>query len=126
MNELHGPQWQPIERLDYVLALVRGMIEESREQRGLFREAGIASLDSAPIARARRAYADRLDLIALFREQLARWRNERPSRDQEKKLDDVQTFLDEDERLSREILRVVGYVPLDHGKDRANPPRSRN
>lgn len=126
MNELRGPQWQPIERLDCVLTLVRGMTEESREQRGLFREAGIAPLDAATITRARRAYADRLDLIALFREQLARWRNERPSRDQEKKLDEVQTYLEEDERLSREILRVVGYVSLDSGTGRASSPRSRN
>jgi hypothetical protein len=74
MNDPHGPQWQPIEQLDYVLALVRGMIEETREQRRPFREAGVTALDSATIVRTRRAYADRLDLIALFRGQLARWR----------------------------------------------------
>jgi hypothetical protein len=84
------------------------MIEETREQRSLFREAGVANLDSATVARTRRAYADRLDLIALFREQLARWRQEPPSPAQTKKLDETKTLLDEDERLSREILGTVG------------------
>jgi len=110
-------QWQPIERLDTVLGLVRGMMEETREQRSHFREAGVADLDSATIARTRRAYADRLDLIALFREQLARWRQERPSPAQTKKLGETETLLDEDEQLSREILGTFGVHDQGDRKD---------
>lgn len=115
MKDQHGPEWQPIEKLDYVLGLVRGMAEESREQRGLFREAGIATLDQATIVRARHVYADRLDLVAIFREQVERWRKQRPSREQARKMDELQLLLQEDEGISREILGIIGYVPTGHG-----------
>lgn len=103
-------RWQPIDRLDYVLGLVRGMTEETRGQRDLFRQAAVITLDSETMIRTRRAYADRLDLIALFREQLGRWGKAGPSRQQTDKIENVKALLDEDERLSREILHLVGYV----------------
>jgi hypothetical protein len=101
-------QWQPIEQLDSVLGLVRGMTEETREQRGLYQESGVATLDAGTIARIRRAYADRLDLIALFRQQLARWRKERLTQAQIRQLEEFKVLLDEDERLSREIQMMFG------------------
>ena len=58
MRDPYGPQWQPIEKLDAVLDLVRGMTEETREQRGQYRESGFVTLDGATISRIRRAYAD--------------------------------------------------------------------
>lgn len=113
-------QWQPIERLDDVLALIGGMVEESREQRELFRQAGVASLDQATVTRTRRAYADRLGVLGLFRGQLERWGKERPSPDQAKSIKNARRLLDEDERIAREILGIVGYhAPF--GQDRRLP-----
>ncbi len=107
-------QWQPIERLDDVLALIGGMVEESREQRGLFRQAGVASLDQATVTRTRRAYADRLGVLGLFRGQLERWGKERPTAGQITKIKNAERLLEEDERFAREILGIVGYhAPFD-------------
>lgn len=113
-------QWQPIERLDEILALIAGMVEESREQRDLFRQAGVASLDSATLSRTRRAYADRLGVIDLFRGQLERWGKARPSTVQIAKIEKARRLLEEDGRFAREILGIVGYhAPFD--QDRRPP-----
>jgi hypothetical protein len=113
-------QWQPIERLGDVLALIDGMVEESREQRELFRDAGVATLDQATVSRTRRAYSDRLGVLGLFRRQLERWGKERSSPDQTKRIKNAQRLLDEDERIAREILGIVGYhAPF--GQDRRPP-----
>jgi hypothetical protein len=121
MSDPYGPQWQPIEQLDSVLGLVRGMTEETREQRGLYRESGVATLDAPTIARIRRAFADRLDLIALFRQQLDRWRKERLTPSQIWKLEEFKLLLDEDERLSREIQMMFGSgSPHDRARSGGN------
>lgn len=110
-------QWQPIERLDDVLALIGGMVEESRQQRELFRDAGVATLDQAAVSRTRHAYSDRLGVLGLFRRQLERWGEGRPSPDQIKRIKNAHRLLDEDERIAREILGIVGYhAPF--GQDR--------
>lgn len=115
MSDPYGPQWQPIEQLDSVLGLVRGMTEETREQRSLYRESEVATLDAGTIARIRRAYADRLDLIALFRQQLSRWRKEGPNFVQTRKMEEFKDLLDEEERLSREIVRIFGVRSAQDG-----------
>lgn len=99
-------QWQPIEQLQHVSGIARGMTEETRGQRKLLRDSGVATLDATTVERIRRAYADRLDLIPLFRRQLLRWRGERLSSDQKQTLEELETLLDEDERLSREIQKM--------------------
>lgn len=114
-------QWQPIAHLDHVLGMVRGMTVETREQRKVYRDAAVSTLDSAAVARIRGAYADRLDLIGLFREQLGRWRGEKLSPDQERKLKELGTLLDEEERISREIQRMFGAAtPSDGGAGSKN------
>ena len=114
-------QWQPIERLDDVLALIGGMVEESRQQRELFRDAGVATLDQVTISRTRQAYSDRLGVLGLFRRQLERWGKERPSPDQTKSIKNARRLLDEDERIAREILGIVGYhAPFGQDRRRQN------
>lgn len=119
-------RWQPVGMVDNVAALVRGMSEETKEQRVLFWRSDVSTLDPATVARARRAYGDQLDMISLFREQLRRWRSERLSAAQSKKVDELGRLLDHDERLSREILGIVGHVALETGQDRTNQARLRN
>jgi hypothetical protein len=72
-------------------------------------------LDAATIARIRRPYADRLDFIALFRQQLSRWRKERLSPAQVRQLEEFRVLLNEDERLSREIQRIFGVRSIEDG-----------
>lgn len=119
-------QWQPIEMLDSISALIRGMAAETKEQRGLFRQSEVSTLDTATMSRTRRAYGDRLELISLFREQLKRWRREPLSAAQSKMVDELRLLLEEDERLSREILGIVGYVALENRTDRPNQSRLGN
>jgi hypothetical protein len=126
MDMVQGPQWQPIEMLGAVFDLVCGMTQESREQRKLFGKAEVSTLDRATVERTRRAYADRLDLIRLFREQVSRWRKDRLSRDQEMKSNELGRLLDEDERLCREILGIAGYVAPQGKADRKDKSPTRN
>jgi hypothetical protein len=101
-------QWQPLSQLDYVLGIVRGMTEETRDQRRLYQEPGVTSLDPETVGRIRAAYSDRLDLIELFRKQHQRWQKEKLNAEQAGKLMELKALLDEDERLSREIQRLFG------------------
>ncbi len=108
MEEDQDVQWQPLSQLDDVLGIVRGMAGETREQRRMFRESSVASLDAGTVERIRGAYSDRLALIELFRKQLKRWRKERLNAEQAGKLKEFEALLDEDEQLSREIERLFG------------------
>jgi hypothetical protein len=116
MREDERVQWQPLSQLEYVLGIVQGMTAETREQRGLFRESGVSSLDTAAISRIRSAYADRLHIIRLFREQADRWGKETLTPDQKRDLEELRTLLDEDERLSREIQRLFGVGSAGKGR----------
>lgn len=114
-------QWQPIERIDEILALIAGMVEESREQRELFRQAGVASLESTTLSRTRRAYTDRLGVFDLFRRQLERWGKVPPSTAQIAKIEKARRLLEEDHRFAREILGIVGHhAPFDQDRQRRN------
>lgn len=126
MGDEGAVRWQAIEMLDTIATLLRRMAEETRQQRGLFGQSEVSTLDPAIVERTRGAYGDRLDMISLFREQLTRWRTERLSAAQSEKVDELGRLLDEDEQLSREILGIVGGVARENGPGRASQSRSRN
>lgn len=103
-------QWQPIEQLNYVLELIRGTLAETRTQVDLFRRARTASLDQATVDRAKRLYTERLELNAVFREQLARWPKLPISQDQEGKLQEAAVLLDSDDACAKENLTLAGKL----------------
>ena len=109
MAEDGALEWQPIEMLATISALVREITEESREQRRLRGKAEVSTLDQSTIERTRRAYCDRLWVIAPLRKQLVRWRPGRLSASETRQFDERGRLLEEDERLSRKILGIVGY-----------------
>ena len=114
MSEHNEIQWHPVERLDYVLTLIRTSVPEAREQLESLRGARHGSLDQAIVDRAKRVYTERVEMNGLFREQLARWRRGSLSEEQEKKVKEALGLLDTDDQCAREILEIVGgLVSID-------------
>jgi hypothetical protein len=110
MARKDGVHWQPIEKLDYVLTLIRTSAPEARQQLEDFRSAGPGSLDQAIVERAMRVYSDSLEMNALFHEQLVRWRKLPLTRGQEKKVEEAEGLLKGDDECAREIIAIASRV----------------
>jgi hypothetical protein len=69
------PRWQPIASLPIVAHVIDGQLEAAEEQHRLLRLARPGSLDAAIVERIVRVYTEEIELLAIYAEQLDRWRS---------------------------------------------------
>src|SRR2546422_8186326 len=69
------PRWQPIASLPLIARVIDGQLEAAEEQHRLLLQARPGSLDDATVERVIRVYTEEVDLLAVYDEQLGRWRS---------------------------------------------------
>ena len=69
------PRWQPITSLPLIARVIDGQLEVAEEQYRLLLQARPGSRDAATVERVVRVVTDEVDLLAVYDEQLVRWRN---------------------------------------------------
>ena len=69
------PHWQPIASLPLIAHVIDGQLEAAEEQHRLLRLARPGSLDNATVERVVRVFTEEVELLAVYSEQLDRWRS---------------------------------------------------
>ncbi len=69
------PRWQPIASLPLIAHVIDGQLEAAEEQHRLLRLARPGSLDNATVERVVRVFTEEAELLAVYSEQLDRWRS---------------------------------------------------
>ena len=69
------PRWQPIASLPLIARVIDGQLETAEEQHRLLLQAQPGSLDDATVERVVRVFTEEVDLLAVYDEQLGRWRS---------------------------------------------------
>src|SRR5712691_3929426 len=69
------PSWQPIASLPLIAHVIDGQLEAAEEQHRLLLQARPGSLDDATVERVVRVYTEAVELLAVYDEQLDRWRS---------------------------------------------------
>jgi hypothetical protein len=89
------PRWQPIASLPLIAHVIDGQLQAAEEQHRLLRQARPGSLDDATVERVIRVFTEEVDLLAVYDEQLGRWRSGPLAGAQRREID----------RLSRQLAR---------------------
>jgi len=85
-----GPvNWQPISAMPLIASMIDEALEDTREQIKTLTEASGRPhvMDDATVDRIDRVYAEQMEFVEIYAEQIGRWRNERPSANQARDLD---------------------------------------
>lgn len=88
------PNWQPIEALPLIAGMLDGQLHDVRQQVANLERCQHRPwvLDASMIARIRAVFGEQRDMMPVFREQLARWRDspiDEPLRQELNRLDAV-------------------------------------
>ena len=84
-----APHWQPLTALPLIASLIDGELADAQEHHATLLAARDRPyvLDDATVDRSIKLHAEQRDFLWVFAEQLARWRNERPTDEQRRELD---------------------------------------
>jgi hypothetical protein len=69
------PRWHQIGSLPIIAHVIDGQLEAAEEQHRLLRLARPGSLDNATVERVVRVFTEEVELLAVYSEQLDRWRS---------------------------------------------------
>jgi signal transduction histidine kinase len=99
------PNWQPLTVLPLIASLIDGELADGQEHHASLLAVRDRPhvLDDATVERSIKLHTEQRDFLGVFAQQLARWRNERPTDAQRRELDRLEGQL---ERL-RAILSAI-------------------
>jgi hypothetical protein len=105
MPKTNPVNWQPISQMPLISSMIDTALNDTREHLGTLSKAKDRPhvLDDATIDRVERVHAEQMDYVELYTEQISRWRNEKPSAAQARKLD----RMDEQNQQLRGVTPVV-------------------
>ena len=106
------PQWQPLSALPLIAQLIRETLKGTDEQYHDLREVEEKPhiLDDATVDRVIRLYTVQAEDVALFEEQLARWKKEALTPDQEGEIEQLHEQLQQLGALEAKILLLAGKL----------------
>ena len=129
MADNPAPHWQPLTALPLIASLIDDELADGQEHHATLLSVRDRPyvLDDATVERSIKLHAEQRDFLGVFAEQLARWRNERPTDAQCRELDRLEgqlerlrTVLDDILALAEElkqgtIERVLAKSDLERG-----------
>lgn len=100
-----APNWQPLTALPLIASLIDGELADAQEHHATLLSVRDRPyvLDDATVERSIKLHTEQRDFLGVFAEQLARWRQERPTEEQRHELDRLEGQL---ERL-RAVLGAI-------------------
>ena len=106
------PNWQPISALPMVAFIIDGMLHDTQEQYKTLLEARNKPhvLDDGTVDRVHSVFTTQLEYVALYDEQLSRWKNGRLSSDQRQEVERLTRQTEQLRKLCGQILSLAAEL----------------
>ena len=103
------PHWQPLTALPLIASVIDGELADGEEHYATLLTVRDRPhvLDDATVERSIKLHTEQQDFLGVFAEQLARWRNERPSDAQRRELDRLEGQLGRLRAVLGDILALA-------------------
>jgi len=104
-----APHWQPLTALPLIASLIDGELADGQEHQATLLSVRDRPyvLDDATVERSIKLHTEQRDFLGVFAEQLARWRNERPTDAQRRELDRLEEQLERLRAVLNNILELA-------------------
>ncbi len=109
MADNPAPHWQPLTALPLIASLIDGELADGQEHQATLLSVRDRPyvLDDATVERSIKLHTEQRDFLGVFAEQLARWRNERPTDAQRRELDRLEEQLERLRAVLNNILELA-------------------
>lgn len=111
--------WQPISQIPLIASMIDGALDDTRDQVGTLSEARARPhvLDDATIDRVEQVHTEQLEFVDIYDQQIVRWRTEKRTADQTRKLDRMEEQNRQLRAVTMEVLALAGELrkgSIDH------------
>ena len=112
MPDADPVNWQPISQMPLIAGMIDGALDDTRDHVGTLNEARARPhvLDDATIGRIERVHTEQLEFVDIYDRQISRWRTEKPTADQTRKLDRMEEQNRQLRAATMEVLALAGEL----------------
>ena len=101
--------WQPISQMMLIASMIDTSLDDTREHLATLTKAQAKPhvLDDAAIDRVERVHTEQLEFVAIYTQQISRWREEKPSASQTRALDRMATQNQQLRDVTADVLTLA-------------------
>jgi hypothetical protein len=101
--------WQPISQMPLITSMIDTALDDTREHLATLTKAKARPhvLDNATIGRVERVHTEQMEFIAIYTQQISRWRDEKPSDSQTSTLDRMATRNQQLRDVTADVLALA-------------------
>jgi hypothetical protein len=112
MPDADPVNWQPISQMPLIAGMIDGALDDTRDHVGTLNKARDRPhvLDDATIDRVERVHTEQLEFVDIYDRQISRWRTEKPTADQTRKLDQMEEQNRQLRAVTMEVLALAGKL----------------
>jgi hypothetical protein len=101
--------WQPISQMMLIASMIDTSLNDTREHLATLTKARAKPhvLDDATIDRVERVHTEQLEFVAIYTQQISRWREEKPSASQTRALDRMATQNQQLRDVTADVLTLA-------------------
>jgi hypothetical protein len=101
--------WQPISQIMLIASMIDTSLDDTREHLATLTKAKARPhvLDDATIDRVERVHTEQMELVAIYTQQISRWRDENPSTSQTRTLDRMATQNQQLRDVTADVLALA-------------------
>jgi len=104
--------WQPISQMMLIASMIDTSLDDTREHLATLTKAKARPhvLDAATIDRVERVHSEQMEFVAIYTQQISRWRDEMPSASQTRALDRMATQTQRLRDVTADVLALAGEL----------------
>jgi hypothetical protein len=112
MSDADPVNWQPISQMPLIASMINGALDDTRDHVVSLIDARARPhvLDDATITRVERVHVEQLEFVNIYDQQIVRWRTEKPTADQTRKLDRMEEQNRQLRGVTMEVLALAGEL----------------
>jgi hypothetical protein len=104
--------WQPISQMPLIASMIDTALDDTRQHLATLTEARAKPhlLDDATIDRVEEVHTEQMEFVAIYAQQIDRWRNEKPSASQTRTLDRMAKQNQQLREVTADVLALAGEL----------------
>lgn len=104
--------WQPISQMPLIASMIDTALDDTREHLATLTNARAKPhvLDDATVDRVEKVHAEQMEFVAIYAQQIDRWRNEKPSASQTRTLDRMAAQNQQLRDVTGDVLALAGEL----------------
>ncbi len=104
--------WQPIHQMPLIARMIDGALDDTREHFETLAKARVRPhvLDDATIDRVEQVHTEQMQFVDIYAQQISRWRTEKPSADQTRELDRMETQNQQLRAVTADVLALASEL----------------